>query len=107
MEKQDILTSSKVVSYAEIFTYYLNMFKDKLTAAAIDKAHYERLKIMEPGYSIMQNGKTLTVDDLIETQKKTMMFASKNIAYIEESLEKTKDGNEKMLTLDLSEQSNN
>lgn len=95
MEKQDILTTSKIVSYEEILTYYLNMFRDKLTAGMIDKAHYERLKITDPGYSIVQNGVKLTVDNLIESNRKTMVFAKGNIEFIEKAIKMEKDGSGK------------
>lgn len=92
MEKQEILTTQKVSSFSEILTYYLNMFRDKMIAGSVDMAHYSRLKEIEPNYAMTQNGVKLTVDDLIESQRKTVMFARENAKHIEHLLELDKEG---------------
>lgn len=92
MEKEEILTTERVVERKEILNYYLNMFRDKQIAGVIDLAHYSRIKEREPNYETMQNGQRITVDQLIDAQKKTILFARENIKYIEELLRLDQDG---------------
>lgn len=79
------LKTDREISRKEMLTYYLNMFEDRRITGLIDMAHYKRIKEVDPDYSHVEgNGQRVSVKELIDGQKKKVLYSRDNINYIKE-----------------------
>lgn len=92
MEKPELLRVDRQISIKENLTYYYNMFQDKLIAATIDRAHYERIQKDEPNFQTVMDGQTMKIDVLVKSQKKKQWFARENMRHIAELLKQEEAG---------------
>lgn len=78
----------------EVLTYYYNMFTDSLVANCIDLEHYRTIKKNNPEYKKMDQmtGQLMTVDMLIESKQKGIVFARGNRDYISSLIDKDASG---------------
>ena len=87
MESQqtELVLLDREVSYKEMLTRYLNIFKDKLIANTLDLRHYELIGVDDPNFEKAdQYGRVMKVGDLMQTNRDGMKYAKRNIACIEE-----------------------
>jgi hypothetical protein len=76
------LKTSEVTSNKEILTHYLNMFNERVITGVIDLEHYLNIKADDPSYKAFKDGQQVTVDQLIEGQRKSILYARRNAKYI-------------------------